>query len=118
MVMRSLLAGLAAVGALLPLAATAHHGWSGYDAAKLVTLSGTVAQASFTFPHAMLTLDAAGKAWHVVLAPPSRMERRGLAAGSIQPGMEVTVEGYPHRTDPVEFRAERIQVNGRSFELR
>jgi hypothetical protein len=116
--MRSLGRGLAVLGVLLPGAAVAHHGWSGYDASKLVVLAGTVTQASYSFPHVMLTLDAEGKAWRVVLAPPSRMGRRGLDADAIQAGDAVTVEGYPSRSDPGEFRAERIQLDGKSFELR
>jgi hypothetical protein len=98
--------------------AGAHHGWSGYDASRLMTLTGTVQSATFDFPHAMLMLQADGKVWEVVLAPPSRMERRGLPAGSIEAGQEATVEGYPHRTDETEFRAERLQVNGSAVELR
>jgi hypothetical protein len=98
--------------------AWAHHGWSGYDASRLVTLAGMVQSATLDFPHATLMLQADGKVWAIVLAPPSRMERRGLPAGSIEAGQEVTVEGYPHRTDETEFRAERIQVNGSAVELR
>ena len=30
----------------------------------------------------------------------------------------VTVEGYRHKTDPGEMRAERIMVNGKTIELR
>jgi hypothetical protein len=101
-----------------PDLAQAHHGWSGYDASRLVTLTGTVQSATFDFPHATLMLQADGKVWEIVLAPPSRMERRGLPAGSIGAGQEVTVEGYAHRTDEAEFRAERIQVNGSAVELR
>lgn len=96
----------------------AHHGWSGYDAGQLVSLTGQVQSFSFDYPHALLMLDSEGKVWRVVLAPPSRMERRGLSAGAIEAGMEVSVEGYPHRQDDEEFRAERIQVNGGTFELR
>lgn len=98
---------LAAAGA-----AQAHHGWSGYDSSRLVTLSGQVQSASFQSPHGLLTLDTGEKVWRVVLAPPSRLARRGLPEGSIEAGDEVTVEGYPHRNDPEEFRAERIRVNG------
>ena len=101
--------------------AAAHHGWSGYDASKLVTLAGKVQEAEFEFPHAMVMLRMEGKdgkLWHVVLAPPSRMSARGLPAGSIKAGDEVAVEGYPHRSEPGEFRAERIRVKGQSFELR
>lgn len=97
----------------------AHHGWSGYDAATLLTLTGTVRSVSFNAPHGLLMLQAAdGKLWHVVLAPPSRLARRGLPEGSIATGEEVTVEGYPHRREPMEFRAERIRVNGGTVELR
>ncbi len=93
-------------------AASAHHGWSGYDSGRLVTLTGTVQSAAFESPHGLLALESEGKVWEVVLAPPSRMQRRGLPSGSIKAGDGVTVEGYPHRTDLEEFRAERIRVNG------
>jgi len=33
-------------------------------------------------------------------------------------GAEVTVVGYPHRSDPNEMRAERITVAGKTVELR
>ena len=98
--------------------AAAHHGWSGYDASQLLALTGTVQSASFQSPHALIMLDAEGKVWRIVLAPPSRMERRGLPSGSIEAGEQVTVEGYPHRNDPEEFRAERIVVKGNTVELR
>ena len=60
----------------------------------------------------------AGKTWRVILAPPSRMERRGLEKGMLKPGASVTVEGYPNRDKPEELRAERIIVNGKTIELR
>ena len=54
----------------------------------------------------------------VVLAPPSRMERRGLLASALGVGTKATVMGYPSRTDPAELRAERITLNGKTVELR
>jgi Family of unknown function (DUF6152) len=111
-------AALAALGIAMAGGAAAHHGWSGYDASKLLTLAGTVQSAAFQSPHAMLTLDADGKVWRVVLAPPSRMERRGLASGSIEAGEQVSVEGYAHRDEVDELRAERITVKGSTIELR
>jgi hypothetical protein len=33
-------------------------------------------------------------------------------------GAQVSVEGYPSRSDPNEMRAERIIVNGKTVELR
>jgi hypothetical protein len=104
--------------AALPQRAAAHHGWSGYDATELVTLTGTVESIAYASPHVLLMLEAEGKLWEIVLAPPSRMQLRGLPDGAIRTGEPVTVEGYPHRSDPDEFRAERIGINGQSFELR
>lgn len=111
MTLRPMLAALAlTLSTSLPVAA--HHGWSGYDSASLLTLQGSVQSVSFEQPHGLLMLQADGKLWRIVLAPPSRLQRRGLPAGSIEPGDTVSVEGYPHRTDAEEFRAERIRVNG------
>lgn len=116
---RHALLAAAALAAATPLApALAHHGWSGYDASRLLTLTGSVEQATFEQPHALLTLASEGKVWRVVLAPPSRMARRGLAAEAVGPGAEVTVEGYQNRTEADEVRAERISVGGKSYELR
>jgi hypothetical protein len=102
----------------LPLAAAAHHGWSEYDAAKALKLSGKVAKSGYEHPHGHLMLETPGKTWSVILAPPSRMERRGLEKGMLRPGASVTVEGYPNRERPEEMRAERIIVNGKTVELR
>lgn len=103
---------------LVPLLAHAHHGWSEYDGSKKITVSGTVKQSGYEHPHAHIVLESPGKNWTVVLAPPSRMERRGLSAAAIKPGTKATVVGYPHRSKPEEMRAERITVDGRTVELR
>lgn len=34
--------------ALLTATAAAHHGWSSYDAARTITLTGTITEASYT----------------------------------------------------------------------
>ena len=109
---------IAAAALLATAPALAHHGWSGYDATKLVTLEGTVQSMSYDNPHAMVGLRTADKTWRIILAPPSRMQRRGLPDGAIKADETVWVEGYVHREDPEEFRAERIIVNGESHELR
>ena len=102
----------------------AHHGWSEYDSAKVLKLTGKIAEAGYEHPHGHVRLEVkgegatAGKTWEVVLAPPSRMERRGLEKGALKPGATVTVEGYPNRGKPIEMRAERIIVNGKTVELR
>ena len=54
----------------------------------------------------------------VVLAPPFRSESRGLARELLAPGVDATVEGYLHRTETLEPRAERIRIGELSVELR
>lgn len=109
---------LAAMVATQGAPALAHHGWSGYDSAREMTLTGTIAEAGYAHPHGYVKLQAGGKVWVVVLAPPTRMENRGLARAALQPGATATVVGYPNRTDPGEMRAERITVAGKTTELR
>jgi hypothetical protein len=103
---------------LWPLAALAHHGWSEYDSSKLLKLTGKIIDFGYEHPHGHVGLQAPGKTWQVILAPPSRMERRGLEKGMLKPGTEVTVEGYANRDKAIEMRAERIIVNGKTIELR
>jgi Family of unknown function (DUF6152) len=104
---------LATVGSVF-----AHHGWSGYDSSKALELKGTIVESGYEHPHGFVRLKAPDKTWLVVLAPPSRMERRQLPKKNLATGTEAIVIGYPSRTDPQEMRAERITINGRTTELR
>ena len=109
---------IAATVLALAAPATAHHGWSGYDSGKETTLTGTIREAGYEHPHGYIKLETPGKTWLVVLAPPSRMENRGLPASMLKVGATAKVEGYPNRTDKQEMRAERITVDGKTVELR
>src|SRR5688572_22296740 len=101
-----------------PVAVTAHHGWSEYDSAKGLKLTGKIVESGYEHPHGHIRFEAPGKTWSVVLAPPSRMENRGLQKEWLKPGATATVEGYPNRNKPEEMRAERIIINGKTIELR
>ncbi len=116
--MRQSILGVGVVLAVATSAATfAHHGWSGYETdARQVT--GTIEQMKYTNPHGSIRLKAADKTWVVVLAPVSRMENRGLTEAMLKVGSTVSVEGYQHKTDTSEMRAERISVSGKTIELR
>jgi len=98
--------------------AGAHHGWSGYDASKELALDGVIKEFGYEHPHGHVRLEAQGKTWVVTLAPPSRMENRGLPSAMLKPGTKARVVGYPSRTDPNEMRAERIIIDGKTTELR
>ncbi|MGE0117924.1 MAG: DUF6152 family protein [Dongiaceae bacterium] len=115
-VLLSVIVALAAAFAMRP--AAAHHGWGGYDSTQLLDLTGTIQEVTFENPHGTLRLETPEKTWLIILSPPRRMINRGLEAEMLRVGDTVSVQGYPHKTDPVEMRAERIIVNGMSVELR
>ncbi len=109
---------LGSLAALLAWPALAHHGWSGYDIDRPLTLTGTIVESSYEFPHGTVRLKTADGLWTVVLAPPTRMQNRGLGREALKPGATATVTGFPHRTVTDELRAERITLGGTTTELR
>jgi hypothetical protein len=111
---RALLLALAAV----PILAFAHHGWSEYDTTQVLKLTGTIEATGYEHPHGFVKLKTADKTWFAVLAPPSRMENRGLSRDLLVVGAVATVEGYPNKSKPDEMRSERITIAGKTVELR
>ena len=112
---------LGCIGFSLLLAATAafaHHGWSEYDSSKPLQLKGTIEESGYSHPHGFVRLKTQDKTWNVVLAPPSRMENRGLSRDMLSVGSTASVVGYQNRNHPDELRAERITVGGKTTELR
>jgi len=100
----------------VPLAA--HHGWTGYDERNPLTLTGTEKSSKYANPHGLVELDVNGKVWHVVLAPTSRMQDRGLTREMLKAGTKATVVGYVNRQTKTELRAERITIGDKTTELR
>lgn len=112
------LAGLGVGSFAVMRTANAHHGWGSYDASKTITLTGPIRELKFSNPHTVVVLDVQSKKWECVLAPPFRMENRGLPDGTMKVGMPVTVVGYASTAHQGEMRAERITVEGKTVELR
>ena len=109
---------LAVIIAAASATALAHHGWSEYDSSQPLTLTGTIKESGYEHPHGHVMLETPEKTWHVVLAPPTRMQARGLPAAALKPGTSVTVVGYQNRSKGEELRAERIVVGANAVELR
>ena len=109
---------LLAALALLTGAAFAHHGWGSYDAGKPVTVTGPIVTSKFENPHATITVRASDKVWTVTLAPTSRMSTRGATDKVVAVGQDVSAYGYPSTVEKDEMRAERITVNGKTYEMR
>jgi hypothetical protein len=95
-----------------------HHGWSSYDQTKTLNFTGKIPETGYESPHGMIKLEVKKKTWTVVLAPPSRMESRGLTKDMLKVGATATVVGYPHLKIKDEMRAERITIGDKTTELR
>ena len=52
-----------------PLAVSGHHGWSEYDSAKGLKLTGKIVESGYDHPHGHIRFEAPGQTWTVTLAP-------------------------------------------------
>src|SRR5258708_3753105 len=87
------LAGIAGV-AIYAIPAAAHHSFAMFDAAKTMTIEGTVKEFQWTNPHSWIHLmvtDAEGKSvqWSVELGGPSGLVRQGWLPKTLTPGMDI-----------------------------
>ena len=80
--------------------AFAHHGTSGYDLEKIVTVNGTVA--SFEWSQSARVVHITSKndkgeaaEWTIELGAPGIMARQGWSKNSMKPGDEVIAETHP-----------------------
>lgn len=98
--------------------AAAHHGWGSYDAANPITVAGPIVTSKYENPHATITVRGSDKVWTVTLAPTSRMTSRGAVTSLLAVGKNVSAYGYKSNVEKDEMRAERITIDGKTFELR
>lgn len=109
---------LAILALLVAPPVLSHHGWSEYDGGRPLQLVGTIEHSGYVHPHGFVRLKTDGKVWTVVLAPPTRLQNRGLEKEMLAPGNRAAVYGYPNRNKADELRAERITIGGKTTELR
>lgn len=106
----------AAAAFLLPATAFAHHGWSSYDASKVIDVSVKLQNVRWSNPHGSAQAVYKKQRWNVVLAPVSRMETRGLTRAMLR--RPVRLVGYPRSDGTREMRIERVIAAGKTIELR
>ena len=109
---------IAAAALAFAIPALAHHGWSEYDQSRSLTLTGKIVETGYEHPHGHVKLETPGKTWLVVLAPPSRMQARGVLRDQLTPGARVTVIGFPHKSRATEMKAEQIRVGDKTTNIR
>lgn len=80
--------------------ALAHHSFAMFDAAKTMTMTGTVKEFEWTNPHVWLRImvdDAGGtpRQWALEMGAPGQQTRVGWKPDSVRPGDKVTVTIHP-----------------------
>lgn len=109
---------LAALLLSAPAVVLAHHGWGSFDASKRITVEGPIQTSSYANPHVTVTVKATDQVWTVILAPVSRMQTRGATKELVAAGKTITAEGHPSKSHKGEMRANRIAIDGKTFEMR
>lgn len=90
----------AALLALAPAPSLAHHSAAMFDAAKTVTLKGTVKEWKWMNPHGWVQLMAAGPSgpsteWTLECSSINILARKGWSAHGLKPGDKISVTIHP-----------------------
>ncbi len=102
MTVRALAVAGIATFAVYAVPAVAHHSFAMFDAAKTVTLEGSVKEFQWTNPHAWIMLNVASQqgqadVWAIELNGPSGLARDGWKPKTLTQGMNVSVTIHPLR---------------------
>jgi DNA/RNA endonuclease YhcR with UshA esterase domain len=113
----SMISGVLILSGLPVHGVSAHHSWtSEYDAAKNLTVTGTVTKVEWTNPHVHIYMDSkddAGNvtAWNFEMASVLSLERGGWSRKTINIGDRITIEGFGGRAVTERAIASAIRTN-------
>jgi hypothetical protein len=111
--MRSRFVTLFALGLLMAVPLSAHHGSAAFDTGKSVTFKGTVTQWTYSNPHCLLSVDVKGEdgkvvTWLAETQAPNIMYPAGYRRDSFKAGDEVTVTVEPVKNGQPVGRIQKV----------
>ena len=92
--------------------------WPAYDLTKPQKLTGVIKEVSYHGAPPLVKMEVDKKMWTVILAPPARMEFRGLSDEMIKAGVTASIVAYPSKQTKDELRAESITIGRTTADLR
>ena len=111
-----IVAGLGLLAALDAKPVVAHHAFNAeFDAKRPVKFKCTVTKMAWVNPHVWIYVDVkkadgSVEEWMVEAGTPNTLLRRGFTKQSLQPGTEITVDGYQSKDGS-------LRSNGRDVTL-
>lgn len=94
------------------------HDWPAYDLAKKQNLTGVIKEVQYRGAPPLVKMQVGNQLLTVIMAPPPRMEFRGLSDEMLKVGVTATVAADPSKNVKDEWRAETITIGRNAFELR
>jgi len=120
---RRLLALVATLGLIVPNLA-AHHGTSiTYEMDKTITVTGTVDEFDFAYPHPSLFVDVRDDKgqmvkWGVEFLPtPAALKKLGWSKASIKAGDKVVMGCHPSKSGKPVCALQSLTINGKVAQL-
>jgi len=94
------------------------HDWTAYDLTKPQKLAGVLKEINYHGAPPTMKVEVDKKLINVVIAPPPRMEFRGVSDQDLKLGAAVSVTAYPSKQTRDELRADSLTVGSKSIDLR
>jgi hypothetical protein len=124
MLTQRLAAWAVGVAALTAVPVLAHHGTSiTYEMDKTITVTGTVTEFDFSYPHPSLFLDAKDAKGQIVkwgaefLPTPAALRALGWNKETIKPGDTVVLGCHPSKSGNPVCALQTLTINGKAAQL-
>jgi len=96
-----------------PVAAFAHHSWSGYDMSHTTSVKGTVTQFQWGNPHMWINFEVHDdkdlvQNWSAGGPSPNRLANSGWDTNTLKPGDQITFVGYRIKDGTFSMKLEKI----------